>query len=130
MENFKNVFLSLRNSKGLNQEEIAKALGVSKSTIAMWETGKRFPSISIFEKIADFFDVDYNYLYGKTDIMRSSVTNNDNSEQKWKGLVLDYKKRKLSNLIDELNDEGQDKAIEQVELITKIPEYKKDSKYS
>lgn len=36
------------------------------------------------------------------------------------------KKLELSSLFDQLNDPGQDKAIEQVELLTKIPEYQKE----
>ena len=32
----------------------------------------------------------------------------------------------MSHKMDLLNEKGQDKAIEQVELLTKIPEYQKD----
>ena len=70
MNDFKNIFLSLRNSKGFNQEQMAKALSVSKSTIGMWETGKRLPSPEMFEQIADYFNVDIDYLYGRTNTMR------------------------------------------------------------
>lgn len=35
------------------------------------------------------------------------------------------KKALLNNYYDELNEKGQNKAIEQIELLTKIPEYKK-----
>lgn len=36
------------------------------------------------------------------------------------------KRRKYIHAYDSLNSSGQDKAIEQVELLTKIPEYRKD----
>lgn len=73
MDKFKNIFLQLRLSKGFNQEEMSNALGISKSTIAMWETGKRLPSPDMFELIADYFNVDIDYLYGRTDIKRRSL---------------------------------------------------------
>ena len=37
-----------------------------------------------------------------------------------------YALEKISRYIRLLNDDGKEKAIEQVELLTKIPEYKKD----
>ena len=70
MTDFKDIFVRLRKEKGLNQEEIAKALGLSKSSIAMWETGNRRPSPDVYEQIADFFNVDMDFLYGRTDIRR------------------------------------------------------------
>ncbi|MDY2783837.1 MAG: helix-turn-helix domain-containing protein [Candidatus Pseudoruminococcus sp.] len=73
MDKFKKIFLQLRLSKGFNQEEMSKALGISKSTIAMWETGKRFPSPDMVELIADYFNVDIDYLYGRTDIKRKVI---------------------------------------------------------
>ena len=42
----------------------------------------------------------------------------------------DYKKsktEKITEMFDILNDVGQDKAIEQVEMLTKIPEYRKEN---
>ncbi len=70
MDRFKKIFLQLRLSKGFNQEEMSKELGISKSTIAMWETGKRFPSPDMVELIADYFNVDIDYLYGRTDVKK------------------------------------------------------------
>ena len=34
----------------------------------------------------------------------------------------------MTGLLYQLNDKGQEKAIEQVRLLTKIPEYRKDNK--
>lgn len=65
MSNFKNIILKLRKERGLNQEQLAKELRVSKSTIGMWETGKRLPSSKLYEEIADYFNVDIDYLYGR-----------------------------------------------------------------
>ena len=68
MADFKDRILELRLEKNFNQEELAKALDVSKSTVGMWEIGKRLPGPDKYEEIADYFNVDMDYLYGRTDI--------------------------------------------------------------
>lgn len=55
----------LRTKRGCSQSELAKALHVSKSTISMIEAGARKPSIEVLEMIADYFNVDIDYLLGK-----------------------------------------------------------------
>ncbi len=67
MGNFQNIFKRLRISAGLTQVEMAGRLGISRSTIGMYETGAREPDFETLEKIADFFNVDTDYLLGRTD---------------------------------------------------------------
>ncbi len=67
---FKDIILKLRNELGFNQEQMAKSLNVAKSTVAMWETGKRKPSDEKYEEIADYFNVDMDFLYGRSDIKK------------------------------------------------------------
>lgn len=66
MGNFQNVFKKLRLSSGYTQQEIADKLGISRSTIGMYETGAREPDFETLEAIADFFNVDIDYLLGRT----------------------------------------------------------------
>lgn len=66
MGNFQNVFKTLRLAKGLTQDELAKSLGVSRSTIGMYENGSRNPDFETLELIADYFNVDTDYLLGRT----------------------------------------------------------------
>lgn len=67
MGDFQNVFKRLRISSGLTQTEFAEKIGISRSTIGMYETGAREPDFEILERIADFFNVDIDYLLGRTD---------------------------------------------------------------
>lgn len=67
MGNFQNIFKRLRISSELTQSEMAQKLGISRSTIGMYETGAREPDFETLEKIADFFNVDIDYLLGRTD---------------------------------------------------------------
>ncbi len=48
---------SLRKQDQLTQLQLADALGVKKSTIGMWENGKREPDFETLELIADYFNV-------------------------------------------------------------------------
>ena len=67
MGNFQNIFKRLRTSSRLTQAEMAEKLGISRSTIGMYETGAREPDFETLEKIADFFNVDTDYLLGRTE---------------------------------------------------------------
>ena len=44
-----------RKQLGLNQEEFAKAIRVSRQTVSSIETGKYNPSLDLAFEIADFF---------------------------------------------------------------------------
>ena len=67
MGNFFNIFKSLRQASGYTQQELADKLGISRSRIGMYETGAREPDFETLEIIADFFNVDIDYLLGRTD---------------------------------------------------------------
>ena len=53
----KNRIEEIRNAKGLRQEELAKAMGVSRQTISSLENGRYNPSILLAYKIARYFDL-------------------------------------------------------------------------
>ena len=65
MVTFKDMLKYLRNRDKLSQSELAEKLGVAKSTISMYEVGKREPDFETLEAIADLFNVDMNFLLGK-----------------------------------------------------------------
>ena len=66
MGNFQNILKTLRTSHNLTQDALAKKLKISRSTIGMYESGAREPDFETFELIADFFNVDIDYLLGRT----------------------------------------------------------------
>lgn len=71
MRAFKDVLKGLREEKMLSQKELADELKLGYSTIGMYENGSRMPKYEILEMIADYFNVDMNYLLGKTPIRNS-----------------------------------------------------------
>ena len=58
----------LREVARVTQTDFAKAIGVSRSSVAMYEKGLREPGYETLEAIADFFNVDLEYLFGKQDV--------------------------------------------------------------
>ena len=51
----KNKIENIRKEKGILQDEMAKALGVSRQTISSLENGRYNPSIMLAYKIAKYF---------------------------------------------------------------------------
>ncbi len=57
----------LRVSKHLRQEQVAKMIGVTKSTISAYENDLRQPSFEVLLKFANLYCVSTDYLLGRTD---------------------------------------------------------------
>ena len=55
----------LRNDRGISQNELSKHIGVSKSSVNMYERDEREPGFETLEAIADFFNVNMDYLLGR-----------------------------------------------------------------
>lgn len=55
----------LRKNKGVSQEEVANALGVSFRAYQNYEYGQREPNIEMLNKIADYFGTSVDYLLGR-----------------------------------------------------------------
>ena len=71
----------LRKQKGLTQKEMAEAVGVGVSTVAMWESGKRTPSFKLLNDLSDLFDTSIDYILGTSDDDRSPKLNDAQVEQ-------------------------------------------------
>lgn len=62
---FANSIKYLRQSRELNQVQLADKLGVAKQSVSNWENDNIMPSVEMLEKIADFFNVTTDYLLGR-----------------------------------------------------------------
>lgn len=62
--NFKLNLKELRLEKNIGQVELAKAIGVSKGIISLWENGLREPSMYSLISLAKFFNVSIDELVG------------------------------------------------------------------
>ena len=59
---FGEKFKAARKEAGLSQEQLATKLGVSRSAVAKWESGKGLPDVSNLKVIAQLLDVSIDYL--------------------------------------------------------------------
>lgn len=80
MANFGSILKNLRLSRNITQGELAAKLGISRSAVGMYETGGREPDFEMMEAIADIFNVDMDYLMGRSQVERKHPITPPNSE--------------------------------------------------
>lgn len=90
MTEIKDRIISLRNEKNMTQAQLAKELNISPSAIGMYEQGRRKPSYELLEEICDYFNVDMDYLMGRSEIRNRYQA----------GLIYDWETEKTSFLDD------------------------------
>ena len=54
--------VSLRKKKGLSQEALADRIGVSRQTVAKWESGESAPDVEHCDAMAELFEVSLDAL--------------------------------------------------------------------
>ena len=57
MEKLYEVYVKLRDAKGVRDIEVARGSGVEPDTLSAWKTGKSIPKMDKLVKIADYFGV-------------------------------------------------------------------------
>ena len=62
MSHFSDKLIELRKARGLSQQQLAEALGLSRSAVGMYETGRREPDMDVLQLLSDYFMVDMNTL--------------------------------------------------------------------
>lgn len=60
----------LRKERGMTQENLAEAMGVSPQTISKWENNTTCPDVMLLPILADYFGVTVDMLYGRQSRMR------------------------------------------------------------
>lgn len=119
----------IRKRKGLSQLDLGERMNISQQAVGRYEKAIDQPKMTTVRKLADALNVAVSELIidwsaisfdEATEALENSM--NYNIENKLR--------KKLTNNFNKLNGVGQNKAIEQVELLTKIPEYRKDSSTS
>ena len=66
MEFRENLF-RLRRERGLNQEQLAEKIGVSRQAVSKWETGEASPDLPNLLALADALDVSLDMLCGRAE---------------------------------------------------------------
>ncbi len=72
---------NLRVNSGMNQVQLAKRLGVTKSAVNSWETGTNSPSLLYIIKLSQIFGVSTDYLLGVNERLTVDITALDESQK-------------------------------------------------
>lgn len=66
--NFNEKLIELRKSKGLSQDELGNALGVSRQTISKWELAQSYPDFQRLVLLSDYFGQSLDVLVKDIDV--------------------------------------------------------------
>lgn len=69
----------LRNEKDISQEELARLLNISRTSVTNYELGRNEASAQVLNKLSEIFNCSIDYLLGKSDIR-----NYDKDEQEFR----------------------------------------------
>lgn len=62
---------NLRKQRGMSQEQLAEALGVSRQAVSKWEAGQSVPDIDKIISICDYFGVTTDYILRNAEMTQS-----------------------------------------------------------
>ena len=115
-----------RKQKGFTQKQLEDKCGINEANIRKYETGRQNPKIETLQKIAAALEIPVSYL--RTGIVPDpdEVRNKIDMWGISGALARTGEERLILESCRELNDTGQQEAVRQVELLTKIPEYRKE----
>lgn len=109
------ILKELRQKKGVYQKDVAKYLGVDRTTYVKYERGNSEPSNDILIKLADYFNISVDCLLGRNIKFTSNKINDFNLNAVEKQIILDYR---------DLSEQGQYYIRETMEMAK--DRYKKD----
>lgn len=123
-----NNIKNLRLKNGFTQKELAQKSNISEISIRKYESNERKPKADTLNKIAAALNVTLSELDPDTffDRLHESVKKGRDLLEEVKENQKTLYINQMIDLMESLNGIGQEKALDQVELLTKIPEYKAD----
>lgn len=67
MEVFRERLKSLREKQGKSSKVVSELCGLSPNAVNRYERGEMCPNARVLAKLADYFDVSMDYLFGRCD---------------------------------------------------------------
>ena len=114
MPQFKDMLKYFRQRGGLSQKDLSKIIGVSASTISMYEVGQREPDFEIEERLADFFNTDLDTLRG---IDRESTLKYDKAAIALWDLAKDKDLMDALNVYSQMSPDKRKRVIDIIRLL-------------
>lgn len=90
--NFNEKLMELRKSKGLSQDELGNALGVSRQTISKWELAQSYPDFQRLVLLSDYFGISLDALVKDIDVR--DIRNKNLSEKQLSAIYEDVSSAK------------------------------------
>lgn len=94
---------NLRENRHMKQEDLGKKVGLSASTIGMYEQQRRQPDNDMLLKLSEIFDVSIDYLLGKTEIKNYHNPFNDDIEKEIYIKLKNMDKKQKKIILDIIN---------------------------
>lgn len=107
----------LRKDRGMSQAVLADILGVTRSTVSMWEIDKSEPDADMFVRIADLFGVSTDDVLGRVvsaDVQKEKPIPKDE---------LSDDERELLRLFRQLNAEAQARLLDTADDMVRSGKY-------
>lgn len=70
-------FAELMKEKGVTAYKVSSDTGIAQSTLSDWKSGKITPKIDKLILLADYFDVDVEYLVGNSNVRKKEMSNEE-----------------------------------------------------
>lgn len=93
----------IRKRAGVTMKALGLQIGVSESTISLYESGRRCPDVQTLIRIADYFNVSLDYLCGREEVYTS--------------------REQIMDLYLQLNFEGQEKLLDYADDLVQSRKY-------
>ena len=103
--------VALRKEKGYKQTGLASAMGLSRSTIAMWEAGRSDPTAELIAKLAQLFGCSVGYLMGTEEEINAQRRLDEMHAQGIAHLEKNLEKMKVQQAREELAEDPDRKAL-------------------
>ncbi|GHV33520.1 hypothetical protein FACS18949_07690 [Clostridia bacterium] len=104
-----------REAAGLTIREVGERIGKSNQTVSAWEQGRGQPDAEMFLRLCDVYNVEnVSDFFGQSAKLTPNASLSDEDRQ-----LLDY--------YHSMNDDGQERLMEQAEMLSSKREYKKRS---
>ena len=92
----------LRVEKGLSQQELGNAIGVTKVSICGYESGGRIPNLEKLSKLADTLETTTDYLLGREIVINNEENNTYIGSVSYEDVGLILELRHYPNLYNKL----------------------------
>lgn len=78
---------SLRQEKGITQDELASKLYVSRTAVSKWESGRGIPNIESLKAISDFFSISIDELLSGSELLDVAQKNGKATRKGFRDLI-------------------------------------------